>query len=185
METSELRKIVRKAIAGDEGAAGALFDHYHPRVFAYALGKLRNRSDAEDVASEAFARVLRDIDKFRWKGSGFEAWLFRIAANLVVDHVRKSRRETPSEVAMDAAVSAPELDPLASVLAGEQAERLGGMLDSLADEQREVVLLRFAAGLDTSEVSSVMGRKPNAVRQLQFRALTNLREMMREEVEAR
>ena len=65
VETSELRKIVRKAIAGDEGAAGALFDHYHPRVFAYALSKLRNRSDAEDVASEAFARVLRDIDKFR------------------------------------------------------------------------------------------------------------------------
>ena len=185
METSELRKIVRKAIAGDEEAAGALFDHYHPRVFAYALSKLRNRSDAEDVASEAFARVLRDIDKFRWKGSGFEAWLFRIAANLVVDHVRKSRRETPSEDAMDKADTTQELDPLASVLAGEQAERLGTMLDSLAEEQREVVLLRFAAGLDTSEVGSVMGRKPNAVRQLQFRALTNLREMMREEVEAR
>lgn len=184
METSELRKIVRKAIAGDEDAAGALFDHYHPRVFAYALSKLRNRSDAEEVASEAFARVLRDIDKFRWKGSGFEAWLFRIAANLIVDHVRKNRRETPSDSATETA-STQELGPLASVLAGEQAARLGSMLESLADEQREVVLLRFAAGLDTSEVGNVMGRKPNAVRQLQFRALTNLREMMREEVEAR
>ncbi|MDQ3620460.1 MAG: RNA polymerase sigma factor [Actinomycetota bacterium] len=185
METTELRKIVRKAIAGDEEAAGALFDHYHPRVFAYALSKLRNRSDAEDVASEAFARVLRDIDKFRWKGSGFEAWLFRIAANLIVDHVRRNRRETPSDSASNETASTQELDPLASVLAGEQAARLGSMLESLADEQREVVLLRFAAGLDTSEVGHVMGRKPNAVRQLQFRALTNLRGMMREEVEAR
>src|ERR671918_256737 len=92
-----LVRTVRRAAHGDEEAAANLFDAYYPRLFRYALGKLGNRTDAEDVAAETFARVVRDLERFKWRGGGFEAWIFRIAANLMVDHFREARRERPEE----------------------------------------------------------------------------------------
>lgn len=178
METAELRNHVRRAARGDEQAAGLLFDHYYPRVFRYARGKLGRDVDAEDVAAETFARVLRGLDKFRWKGAGFEAWLFRIAANLIVDTHRHSGRET---VEAPAEQETPSGDlPETLVLRAETVGALRTMLDNLAPDQREVILLRFAANLDTAEVGQVMDRNANAVRQLQFRALQRLRELTEE-----
>jgi RNA polymerase sigma-70 factor (ECF subfamily) len=176
VETPELKRATRKAAGGDEQAAAALFDHYHPRVFRYALARLRDRADAEDIASETFARVLRDLDRFRWKGAGFEAWIFRIAANLVVDHLRRETKE-PGKDIQEGEAAEPDLGPEARVLMGEQSQELHAMLHRLAPEQREVLVLRFAGGLDTHEVGRVMKKKPNAIRQLQFRALENLRSM--------
>ena len=179
MEASELRNHVRRAARGDEQAAGLLFDHYYPRVFRYARGKLGRDVDAEDVAAETFARVLRGLGKFKWKGAGFEAWLFRIASNLVVDiHRKASRESTEAEPAEQEAPTA-EL-PETLVLRAEQVGGLRHMLEALAPDQREVLLLRFAADLDTHEVGDVMERNANAVRQLQFRALQRLRDMARE-----
>ena len=179
METSELRNQVRRAARGDEQAAGLLFDHYYPRVFRYARGKLGREVDAEDVAAETFARVLRGLDKFKWKGAGFEAWLFRIASNLVTDVHRKAGRETTEPAPAEQEAPTAEL-PETLVLRAEESLGLREMLSTLAPDQREVVLLRFAADLDTNEVGRVMDRNPNAVRQLQFRALQKLREMTTE-----
>jgi RNA polymerase sigma-70 factor, ECF subfamily len=176
VEERELKKLVRRASAGDRKAAGELFDHFHPRVYRYSLAKLRRPADAEDVAAETFARVLRDLGRFRWKGAGFEAWLFRIASNLVVDHVRRAGGELPTAEL----VEGPEKDertPETVVLEGETAKDLNAMLHRLPDDQREVLVLRFAGGLDSNETAEVMGRNANAIRQLQFRALTSLRQM--------
>jgi RNA polymerase sigma-70 factor, ECF subfamily len=177
-----LKREVRRAAHGDRNAAALLFDHYHPRVFRYALAKLGNRTAAEDVAAESFAKVLSELERFRWKGGGFEAWLFRIASNLVVDHVRKSQRETATEeVRVDEHASDT---PEEAVIHGELTRELKEMLAQLAPDQREVLLLRFAAGVGTEEAGRIMGRKPNAVRQLQFRALQNVRARMQNRVEA-
>ena len=178
---TELKGVVRRASGGDEEAAVYLFDAYHPRVFRYALARLGNRADAEDVAAETFARLLRELGRFRWKGAGFEAWLFRIAANLVVDRLRQAGRERTQEEVAAANEGRGTAPPEESVLDAEQAGELSEMLGRLPREQREVLLLRFAGGLDTNEAGSVMGKKPNAIRQLQFRALSSLRAMMSEE----
>ena len=168
--------MVRRASSGDRVAAGELFDHFHPRVYRYALAKLRRPADAEDVAAETFARVLRDLGKFRWKGAGFEAWLFRIAGNLVVDHVRRAGGELPVDATIDD-TQIDERTPEMLTLRGETTRDLNAMLNTLPDDQREVLVLRFAGGLDSNETAEVMGRNANAVRQLQFRALSNLRTM--------
>lgn len=169
-----LKKLVKSAAHGDGEAAGLLFDLYHPRVYRYALAKLRDAPAAEDVASETFARVLRDLGHFTWRGAGFEAWLFRIAANLVLDHVRAGLRERAAED-IEFAETAELRTPEWAVLEGETTRELNRLLVMLSEEQREVLLLRFAGGLDTNEVGAVTGRKPNAVRQMQFRALEHLR----------
>lgn len=179
METAELRNHVRRAARGDEQAAGLLFDHYYPRVFRYARGKLGRDVDAEDVAAETFARVLRGLDKFRWKGAGFEAWLFRIAANLIVDAHRRSGRELVEATMPELEAPLGDL-PETLVLRAESAGGLRTLLERLAPDQREVLLLRFAADMDTTEVGRVMDRNANAVRQLQFRALHRLRELTEE-----
>lgn len=176
MEIEDLKAEVRRAARGDEEAAAVLFDNYYPRVFRYARGKLNDDSTAEDVAAETFARVLKGLNRFKWKGGGFEAWLFRIASNLVVDALRASSRERVQEDLADAEVATLET-PETAVLQRERRGELESLLDRLAPDQKEVLLLRFGADLDTHETGKVMRRSTNAIRQLQFRALENLREM--------
>jgi RNA polymerase sigma-70 factor (ECF subfamily) len=182
VDERNLKRLVRSTARGDEQAAGELFDHYHARVYRYALTKLWNKEAAEDVASETFARVLRDLDRFKWRGAGFEAWLFRIASNLVTDHVRSRQREMPQEDA-EFAETTELRTPEWAAIAGETTRELNGMLAVLPTDQREVLVLRFAGGLETDEIGAVMGRKANAVRQLQFRALEQLRARMRDGAE--
>lgn len=183
MDSEHLKECVRRASKGDGGAAAELFDEFHPRVYRYALSKLRASQDADDVASETFARVLRDLGRFRWRAGGFEAWIFRIASNLVVDHVRRAARERPGPDPLPEGES-PDQKPEDAVLYGEFAADIHGLLDSLVPDQREVLLLRFAGGLDTNETAAVMGKKANAIRQLQFRALENLRALMDQRADA-
>ncbi|MGH2693506.1 MAG: sigma-70 family RNA polymerase sigma factor [Actinomycetota bacterium] len=174
----DLKREVRRAAKGDGDAAAVLFDHYHPRVFRYAVARLRDEVEAEDVAAECFARILRDIRNFRWRGGGFEAWLFRIARNLVVDHMRQLSKEEAVAEVDTVALSNPE----AITERLETSRELNEMLHTLPPEQREVLLLRFAAGLDAKEMGEVMGKSANAIRQLQFRALSNLRSIVPREV---
>jgi len=182
VETGLLKREVRRAARGDRDAAASLFDHYHPRLYRYALAKLGRPADAEDVAAETFARVLRDLDRFRWKGAGFEAWLFRIASNLVVDLVRHENREGADEVTEEMEAVGPTPEQLA--IYREIGRELDALLETLPPDQREVLLLRFAAGLDTEDTGRVMDRRANAIRQLQFRALQNLRARIEPQVEA-
>ena len=185
MEPRDLKRAVRRAAKGDEPSAGELFDEFYPRVYRYAMAKLGNQVDAEDVAAETFAKVLKGLDRFVWKGGGFEAWIFRIASNVVVDQVRFRSRESLSEVAQDDEPSTVrEWDPETAFLFAEAGDEVRTALAALPGDQREVLVLRFAAGLDTKEAGEVMGRKPNAVRQLQFRALQSMRDQMTKEVKA-
>lgn len=154
-----------------------LFDHYYPRLYRYALARLGSSQDAEDVAAETFARVLRDLDRFRWRGAGFDAWLFRIAHNLVMDHFRLLQRESTESDEMET----EEMDlrtPEDALLESEMTHEVQEMLVHLSPEQRDVIALRFAGGLDTNETAAALNKKVNAVRQLQFRALQSLRQRM-------
>lgn len=181
MESKEVKREVRKAAAGDEAAAAHLFDHFYPRVYRYAVAKLGRSVDAEDVAAETFARALKGFDRFRWRGAGFEAWLFRIASNLVVDRIRLSSREVVVTDVLDPGGARDPISPEEAFLRAEADEGVRGFLALLPPDQREVLVLRFAAGLDTNEVAAVMKRNANAVRQLQYRALDKLRQAMAEE----
>jgi RNA polymerase sigma-70 factor (ECF subfamily) len=119
--------------------------------------------------------VLGKLDGFRWRGGGFEAWLFKIAANLITDKHRRSSRERTTDDEMEREETAMERLPEARTLHLESSREIDHMLSTLPDDQREVLLLRFAAGLDTHETAAVMNKNANAIRQLQFRALQSIR----------
>lgn len=176
-----MRQLVKAVAKGKQDAASELFDRYHPRLYRYALSKLANTADAEDVASETFSRVLPGLDKFKWSGGGFEPWLFRIAYNLVIDKVRDRERTFGDE---NPTLELPSLErgPAEAAIRSWEVSELMIAMASLPTDQREVLLLRFAADLDAAETGKVLERNANAVRQLQFRALTTLREKMTREV---
>lgn len=181
MDDRELREATRAAARGDQAAAARLFDHTYPRIYRYALAKIGRVSDAEDIAAETFARALRDLDRFRWKGAGVEAWLFRIAYNLIVDHFRDSARERAGPVTDEGPTHLSDGTPETHFIQHETASEVSAMLDRLPPDQREVLVLRFSAELSTHEVAAVMHRNVNAIRQLQFRALENLRNITGQE----
>jgi RNA polymerase sigma-70 factor (ECF subfamily) len=182
VEDAQLRVLVKNASRGDEGAAAALFDAYYPRVYRYAAARLGAGPSAEDAASETFAKVVRELGRFKWRGAGFEGWLFRIARNVIVDTLRRMGKETPVGDAIAPDETSREGLPETAVVNLESAAELRALLDRLPAEQREVLLLRFGAGLDTNETGRAMDRNANAVRQLQLRALRNVRAMIPEGV---
>ncbi|MDQ4125596.1 MAG: sigma-70 family RNA polymerase sigma factor [Actinomycetota bacterium] len=182
MEETQLRALVKKASRGDEQAAAVLFDEYYPRVYRYAAARLGPGPSAEDAASETFAKVVRELGRFKWRGAGFEGWLFRIARNVIVDMQRRTGRETLTGEMIEPSETSHEGLPESAVVSVESAAELRALLDRLPPEQREVLLLRFGAGLDTNETGRALEKNANAVRQLQLRALRNVRAMLPEGV---
>ena len=82
---------VEAAQRGNQVALARLYEHYFPRVYRYASVRLANSEDAEDVTEEIFLRVIDNIDGFSFRGFPFGAWVFRIARNEVVSHVRRQK----------------------------------------------------------------------------------------------
>ncbi len=151
------------------------YDQWFPRMYAYAYRRTADRQAASDIASDVFVHALRDIGRYEDRGLPFEAWLYRLAHDRTVDHLRRRRRHTT--VRLEAAAN-HGVDDGAEERAGQQA-----MLDAiqrLSEDQQAVVLLRFYEGLSGETVAEILGKSPGAVRALQFRALRQLRGVLSE-----
>jgi RNA polymerase sigma-70 factor (ECF subfamily) len=169
--------LVERAIERDTEAFSMLYSLYFDRVYRYARLRLRNPADAEDVTAAVFLSAWRAIDRFSPKHeTSFAGWLFRLAHNTVVDRYRRLR-ETVSldgpeaSCAEDISFPSPEVELEWHLTLAE----LHTALQSLTDEQREVVLLRFVEGLSAREVGDIMGKHEGTVRGMQFRAIEALR----------
>jgi RNA polymerase sigma-70 factor (ECF subfamily) len=170
-----LREVVDGARSGDPAARADLFDRYHTAVYRYAVARVGSPTDAEDVVAETFLSALSALPRFRWQGVPFEAWLFRIAASKVVDVGRRRQR---GMVPLDAAGVDPTdeaADPGGRLDRAERQAELAAALDGLPATQRDVLVLRFLLGHTVQEVARAMDRTEGAVKQLQVRALANLR----------
>lgn len=183
----EERLLASRASQGDRRAFGELYEQYLDRIFWYIYFKVGQRSEAEDLTSQTFLKAWDAIADYEWRNHPFGAWLFRIAHNLVVDYHRARR----DNLTLDDA--SPQLEHRASrdeirperVLAGLiTTDRVRHAIGRLTEEQQQVLILRFFEGLSTAEVADIMGKRRGAVRGLQFRALSALREFLyREEDE--
>lgn len=134
----------------------------------------RGAEDPDGTANEVLVRVFRGVGGFEGGQAQFRSWVFRIARNALVDEYRRRRSRPPTvptepEVLSNAVMTDDDLDRI-----GER-ERVEAMLRCLTDQQREVLLLRVVAGLSVEETAQAVGRRPGAVRVLQYRALGRLR----------
>jgi RNA polymerase sigma-70 factor (ECF subfamily) len=169
---AEERRLV-EAAQRDIACFGDLYEHYFELVYAYAARRVRDRNEAEDLTAEVFHRALRSLPRFKWTGAPFAAWLFRIASNMIADRAQRVARERTvnDEDALETQPQPQQIDLEES----ERSATLFRSVDQLAEDQRRVLIMRFAEEKSIREIANAMGRSEGAVKQLQFRALEKLR----------
>lgn len=156
-------------------AVGELYWRYANLIFQYCYRATGNRAVAEDLTSTIFLTVVGKIDRFH--GGSFRSWLFTIARHAVIDRSRAEQKLVPLPVGHDPID--PDRSPESIVLANDEALTVRELLEVLTDEQREVVQLHLA-GLNAAEIADVLGKRHDAVRALQARALARLKAFVRD-----
>ena len=167
---AEERRLVQAA-QQDRARFVEIYEKYFELVYAYVGRRIRNRDEAEDVTAEVFRKALENLSRFKWRGAPFGAWLLRIAFNLIADRAKRAAREGGSNVNVASAAQTQQTD----LEEAERSARLFRLVDGLADDQRRVIVLRFGEEKSIREIAGELGRSEGAVKQLQFRALQNLR----------
>src|SRR5262245_41547511 len=112
LTTAELdveRRMI-EAAQMDSRAFAELYARHFDRVYAFAVTRTESRGDAEEVTAETFARALRNLGRFEWRGVPFSAWLLQIAARAAADQYRRRRREAPLDAAGDGAAAVPDAE---------------------------------------------------------------------------
>lgn len=179
-ENDELETLVEKARLQDSEAFGRIYDIYYERIYRFAYYKVGNVADAEDIAAQTFAGALRTIANFRWTGSSFDSWLFRIANNVTIDLYRKMGKAKLEPIDEHMTIAAAS-DTSAEAIGGVEHSRVRGLIDELPEEQKRVLILKFIVGMSNKEVGTSIDKSEGAVKALQFRGLSRLRAMLREE----
>lgn len=180
-EDAELTAAVLAAQDGDETAFRTVYRSVHPRLLGY-VRTLVGDPDAEDVTSEAWLQIARDIDRFTGDADRFRGWAARIARNRALDHIRMRGRRP--------AVGGDESEltgkPAASDTAVEAMESLAtrnalSLIAQLPQDQAEAVVLRVVVGLDAKTAAHTLGKRPGAVRTAAHRGLKRLAELLGDE----
>jgi RNA polymerase sigma-70 factor (ECF subfamily) len=173
IDDEAVERLVAAAKAGDPEAFGSLFDVYYGPVYRYVASRVGRPSDAEDLAQLVFVKVLEALPRYEMRGVPFGGWLFRLARNVVIDHVRTRREHVTLDVIVEKSTDDQGPDELAVLR--QELDSIAHALRRLTPEQREAVELRFFAGLSAREAAEAMGRQEGTVRGLQFRAIAALR----------
>ena len=178
---------------GKSEALSTLYHHFLPGVFGYIASRTADRSTAEDLTSEVFLKMVEGIHQVKATNeAGFAAWLLQVARITVADYYRK-REKQPTLVSLEAtlweddgmshksdliAASDPTSDPVQWSEAREQWSNVAGAINMLTEEQRQVLISRLILGYDVATVAQILGKKVNAVKALQFRALQSLERLL-------
>lgn len=170
-EDTEERLLV-EAAQRDPAKFGDLYEVHFERIYAFIAGRIRDRYAAEDLTSDVFHKALANLRDYEWRGVPFGTWLIRIAANSVADQSKRAAREAPVLEDPPDPGAEPDLEAI------EYRARLFRLVNRLPTDQRQVIMERFVEQRSIREIAQQLGRTEGAVKQLQLRALQNLRVRM-------
>jgi RNA polymerase sigma-70 factor (ECF subfamily) len=162
-------QVLVEAAQRDPSRFGDLYERNFHRVYAYIARRIGDRHHAEDLTAEVFREALSNICSFEWRGVPFIAWLLRIASRAIADHWKRTGHEYGSPM--------PESDPVAR----DEIERhamLFQLVDRLPEMQFRVIYMRFVEQKSIREIARELERSEGAIKQLQLRAIENLRAQM-------
>jgi RNA polymerase sigma-70 factor, ECF subfamily len=192
MDDSALAELIRGAQCGDSASFDSLVEEYAGRIFGFLCRMTGSTQDAEDLMQETFIRVVRTIAAYKHDGR-FEAWLFRIAANVARDRLRRIKRTPkiagglvgPSLHAEDESNSASGLWATgedrpadAGLVHSEEMDALNAALAMLPDGEREVLMLRHFSELSFKDIAQALGCPLGTALARSHRGLARLRELM-------
>ena len=168
-------EVLENARRLEESALSTLVKKSYPFVFRYFYYRSVTREDAEDLTSEVFVRVVNSI---KGQKGYFPAWLISIARNLLTDYYRKRGRSRETSLEE---IKEPSSDSDENEKDTLHPDDIRKMLDMITEEQKEVIILRFIEGNTNEEVAKVMNKSVGAIKALQFRALSALRDILKKE----
>ena len=166
---SDERSLI-EAAQKDPGRFAELYEHHFHRVYAYIGRRVTDRNEIQDLTAHVFQQALANLGKFKWRGAPFITWLYRIASNALSDQRKRRSREVRSDdLPNGESVSEVDLEEI------EQRALLFKAVDALPEDQRRVIIMRFAEEKSIRDIASELERTEGAIKQLQFRGLENLR----------
>ena len=181
MSYDDERDLVIAAKVNPE-AFGELYEKYVVRIHNYHYRHTSSRTEAEDLTSRTFYRALRSLQSYRETGAPFQAWLFRIAHNLVVNWYRDHRNRPTVSIDVE---DAPRListvvSPETWVSTAETQQKLLEIIESLPEDRKTLIILKYVDRMSNAEIAEVLGRTEGAIKSLYHRTLITLRRAMSE-----
>ena len=174
-------QLVARSKAGDREAFAKLYDEYFAVIYRFVFLKLRHKETSEDIAQNVFLKALSAIETFEERGLPFSSWLYKIARNLCLDYFKKKS---------DVVVAEPEIffpniadEKMTAEESFDLQERVGRLLraiDSLSDEQKEIVIMRFVQELSYEEISKILDKSEESLRAQNYRAMKKLKIILKE-----
>lgn len=172
-----LSSLITRAKEGDKDAFGQIYNLFYKRIFRYCQFNLKYRriEEAQDICQETFLKAYKSISSFsERKGGSFQAYLFRIARNLIIDSSRK-KKDVPLKEYLKVEAEG-DLDE--QIDKKQENQKLKEALDKLPEVERQIVILRYFEELTTAEVAGVIGKREGALRVRSHRVLKKLKEML-------
>jgi RNA polymerase sigma-70 factor (ECF subfamily) len=167
--------LVKRAKTRSPSAWAEIYDTTYIKLYRYCYARTTDDTVASELASRVYLEALEGIDRYSYRGKPLLAWLYRIAHNLVSDHLRKSQRE--SKAMEQAAALLDRSDPGPATIVTNQQD-IGAALSHLTEDQQQVIALRYYASLTTAEIAHTMERSERAVYSLEVRALAAMRRVI-------
>lgn len=178
----QIEKLVVKAQKNDEKSFTKLYDYFFDRIFRYVSFRVKNE-DVEDLVGDIFYKTVQHLNKYKTqKKAGFNAWIFRIAHNTVIDFYRKQKELLGIiyEDSEDFFATLPDkknLNPDQSILKKEESEKIKYLLTKLPKIHREILELKFLEEFSNKEIAQITKKSEGNIRIIQLRALRELRKL--------
>jgi len=183
-DDSYVVELVDRVVAvRDARAFGELYDRFVERVYRYVYFRTGSHTEAEDLTEQVFLKAWEAIGRYRWQGRPFLAWLYRLAHNAHIDHVRSQRPTTSltnDQRPLDLASPSASVELRRTL----DAEVIAGALAELTIEQQQVIVMKFIEGLDNEQIAQLMDKREGAIRALQMRALMSMRRVLERQGES-
>lgn len=173
MNRVEEQQLIQQAQEGSSEAFAVLYREHVQQIYRYIYYRTNDKHLAEDLTADVFTKAIEGLSRYVDKGKPFISWLYRIAHARVIDHYRRQDRRPTATDVEDANLSVtPDMD--ATMLKQHASNALLTAIQSLTDEQQQVIILRFVDGLSTEAVAEQLGKKGNAIKAMQFRAVRSM-----------
>ncbi|MBU1992469.1 MAG: sigma-70 family RNA polymerase sigma factor [Patescibacteria group bacterium] len=173
----QIDELVARVKKGDREAFSALYDELVDSVYRYIYFKV-NQDDVEDLLETVFMKVWENIHQYKKRKTSFASWVFRIAHNLVVDHYRL--KKDVIELSPAIPTYEREHNPIQVTQDSLNKEVLRSGIRKLKPTYQQIVILKFINELSNMEIAKIMNKSEGSLRVLQFRALKELKEVLRD-----
>lgn len=173
----EEQKLIKNAIKGESEAFGLLYDEHLSPIYRFIFLKVGNKADAEDICHQVFLNAWQNIGSYRFQGFPFSSWLYKIAANAVVDHWRGKKPNISIDLVSENLFSE---NPALEEFLDQKTDIafIGKALKQLEPDQQNVIIMKFIEELSNKEIAYILAKSEGAVRVIQHRALKQLKKLL-------